>query len=49
MNPNTSKIISRLWTLPFGRQARVQNFELHAIFENCFKNKRFIENRADRL
>ena len=28
---------------------RVQNFELHAIFEKCFKNKQFIKFQLKEL
>ena len=32
-----------LWSLLFGAYIRVQNFELHALCEKHFKNKRFVE------
>jgi hypothetical protein len=32
-----------------GRPLRVQNFELHPISKNCFKNKWFIKFHPNRL
>jgi hypothetical protein len=38
-----------LCSLWFGAESKVQNFELYALFEKCFNNKRFIEKRRQRL
>jgi len=35
--------IKRLWIFTTNGRYRVQNFELHLILKNCYKNNRFLE------